>query len=128
MRREPAAKTVLLGGAYQNDSQVNVGPMVAQCARNYCVERLFIGVDGYVPGQGFTNSDQMRAQAVVDMAAQAERVVVLTESDKFSRRGVVPMHLGDKVDCVVTDDGVDDAVAAAIEAAGVELVRVPRSD
>ncbi len=81
-----------------------------------------------MPGQGFTNSDQMRAQAVVDMAAQAERVVVLTESDKFSRRGVVPMHLGDKVDCVVTDDGVDDAVAAAIEAAGVELVRVPRSD
>ena len=128
VRREPAAKTVLLGGAYQNDSQVNVGPMVAQCAQNYCVERLFIGVDGYEPGQGFTNSDQMRAQAVVDMAAQAERVVVLTESDKFSRRGVVPMHLGDKVDCVVTDDGVDDAVAAAIEAAGVELVRVPRSD
>ena len=128
VRREPGAKTILLGGTYQNDAQVNVGPMVAQSAKNFCVDRLFIGVDGYMPNQGFTNSDQMRAQAVLDMAAQAQQVIVLTESDKFSRHGVVPMRLSGKIACVVTDDGLDPHIAQAVQGAGVRLICVPRED
>lgn len=128
VRREPGAKTILLGGTYQNDAQVNVGPMVAQSAKNFCVDRLFIGVDGYMPNQGFTNSDQMRAQAVLDMAAQAQQVIVLTESDKFLRHGVVPMRLSGKIACVVTDDGLDPHIAQAVQGVGVRLICVPRED
>ena len=45
----------------------------------------------------FTNKDQMRAQAVRDMALQAEQVIVLTESEKFSKHSVVPLNLKDSV-------------------------------
>lgn len=83
VRRKPGAKVILLGGVYQNDAQVMVGPLVRQCAENFCVDRLFIGTDGYASRGGFTNSDHLRAQAVRDMAAQAEEVVVLMESSKF---------------------------------------------
>lgn len=83
VRRKPGAKVILLGGVYQNDAQVMVGPLVRQCAENFCVDRLFIGTDGYASRSGFTNSDHLRAQAVRDMAAQAEEVVVLMESSKF---------------------------------------------
>lgn len=81
-----------------------------------------------MPNQGFTNSDQMRAQAVLDMAAQAQQVIVLTESDKFLRHGVVPMRLAGKIACVVTDDGLDPLIAQAIQGAGVQLICVPRED
>lgn len=128
VRREPGAHTVLLGGDYQNHAQVNVGPMVAQCAKNFCVDRLFVGIDGYAEGQGFTNSDHMRAQAVRDMAEQAQEVVVLTESAKFESHGVVPMHLGDKVRCVITDDGISPEAKESLEASGIEVVCVPRAD
>ena len=70
----------LLGGIYQQDSQVMVGPMILQCVENFFVDRFFIGTDGYSTKMGFTNQDQMRAQAVRDMARQAEEVIVLTES------------------------------------------------
>ena len=54
---------ILLGGIYQQDSQVMVGPMIRPCVENFLVDLFFIGTDGYTPKAGFTNRDQMRAQA-----------------------------------------------------------------
>lgn len=128
VRQKPGARVVLLGGVYQNDSQVMVGPMVAQGAQGFCVDRLFVGTDGYTPRLGFTNSDHLRAQAVRDMAAQAEHVAVLTESEKFSRHGVVPLQLGGQVDLLITDDGVPDESAEALEKSGIQILAVPRGE
>mgnify|MGYP000431263108 CR=1 FL=1 len=77
------------------------------------------GTDGFSARTGFTNSDQMRAQAVRDMAEHAERVVVLTESEKFSRRGTVPLALGKKDVCVITDPHLSDEARGELAAAGV---------
>ena len=93
-----------VGGAYQKDSQVMVGPIVAQCAKNFCVDQLFIGADGYNPRVGFTNSDHLRAQAVRDMAEQAEHII--TESEKFNQHGVVPLQLKERIDTIITDDHI----------------------
>lgn len=122
VRALPGAKVVLLGGAYQNDSEVTVGPLVAQCAAGLLVDRLFIGADGYSPGAGFTNADHMRAQAVRDMARQAAGVVVLTESEKFSRRGVVPLRLENRVRAVITDAGIPPDARRALEEEGIQLI------
>ena len=40
---------ILLGGVYQPEAQVMVGPMVRLCADEFFVSRFFIGVDGYWP-------------------------------------------------------------------------------
>lgn len=107
IRNKSDFKIILLGGIYQQDSQVMVGPMVEQCVQNFYVDTLFIGVDGYSRETGFTNRDQMRAQAIRDMSAHAERVVILTESDKFTRRSTVPLSLHDKPCIVITDARLD---------------------
>ena len=117
-------QVVLLGGIYQQDSQVLVGPMIRQGAENFCVDTFFIGTDGYSPRTGFTNCDQLRAQAVRDMALQAERVIVLTESEKFSRHGIVPLNLKSGIHTVVTDRYVPDSVAASLEAEGTVVITV----
>lgn len=124
VRDVPDVKVVLLGGVYQPSSQVNVGPLVRFCAQEFFVPTMFIGADGWIEGNRFTNSDQLRAAAVDDMALQADEVVVLTESDKFTRRGVTPLRVGDKLHRVVTDADVADGVCADLQAAGVEVIRV----
>ena len=103
VRDSTRVSVTLLGGTYQRDSQVMVGPLVHACAQEFFVERLFIGTDGWIEGVGPTNADQMRADAVRSMAASATEVVVLTESEKFGRRGAVPMRLQDKRLSLVTD-------------------------
>lgn len=121
-RQKTNVQMILLGGIYQPDSQVMVGPMVGQCAENFLVDLFFIGTDGYVSRIGFTNRDQMRAQAVRDMAKQAGQVVVLTESDKFLKHGSVPLNLKDKVKTVITDKGIAAQTRIALEGEGMEVV------
>lgn len=120
------AKVILIGGIYQNDSQVMVGPMVKQCAENFCVDKLFVGTDGYTGRIGFTNSDHLRAQAVRDMALQAEQVVILTESNKFNQHGAVPLQLSDRIKIVITDTGIPNEVQQDLEEHGISILTVQK--
>lgn len=113
---------ILLGGIYQHDSQVNVGPMIKQCIENFFVDLFFIGTDGYHSKIGFTNQDQMRAQAVRDMANQANRIIVLTESEKFSRHGVVPLNLKDQIKMVITDSNISDTMKLELANKNIEVL------
>ncbi len=117
-------QVILLGGIYQQDAQVMVGPMVRQCAENFFVDLFFVGTDGYSSRVGFTNKDQMRAQAVRDMALQAERVVVLTESEKFTRHGTVPMNLKDCALSVITDCCISPALESELTEKQIQVITV----
>jgi DeoR/GlpR family transcriptional regulator of sugar metabolism len=103
VRLLPAGRTVLLGGDYQPDSQVLVGPITALCAQQFTVDTLFIGTDGCTGDSGFTGRDHLRAAAVGTLAARARHVVVVTESEKFGRVSFVPLLPLEAVSAVVTD-------------------------
>ncbi|MBQ9064692.1 MAG: DeoR/GlpR transcriptional regulator [Blautia sp.] len=121
IRRSSDFQIILLGGIYQHDSQVIVGPMVRQCVENFWVDRFFIGVDGWSARAGFTNQDQMRAQAVRDMARQADQVIVLTESEKFSKHGTVPLNLKDRVKAVITDNKIEEKTVKELNSLGIDV-------
>lgn len=107
IRKAPYAKTILLGGEYQNESQAMVGPMTRQCAAAFFVNKVFVGTDGFTEGGGFTGNNLMRVETIRAMAERAKQVVVLTESEKFLRRGVVAEFTPEEVDYVFTDRGID---------------------
>ncbi|MBS6417492.1 MAG: DeoR/GlpR transcriptional regulator [Olsenella uli] len=121
IRDSARVETVLLGGVAQRDSQVMVGPLVRMCAREFLVNRLFVGVDGWADGIGFTNGDQMRAEAVRAMAESAEEVVVLTESDKFGCHGLSPLRLDGKSLRLVTDAGIPEDYRSRLAGLGVAI-------
>lgn len=119
IRRIDGARVVLLGGDFQNDAQVMVGPILRICAEQFYVNKLFVGTDGYSEQLGFTGNDHLRVQAVRDMAEHAEQIIVLTESVKFSQRGVVPMGLTDRPRQVVTDSLLPPEKEAELCRAGI---------
>lgn len=121
VRRMDGARVVLLGGDFQNDAQVMVGPILKVCAQQFYVERLFVGADGWSPSLGFTGNNHLRVQAVRDMAEHAGQVVVVTESEKFSQRGVVPLNLPASVSAVVTDCGLTGEQARQLSEAGTQI-------
>lgn len=113
---------ILLGGEYQKDSQVNVGPLVRLCAENWCVSRFFIGADGYSSRFGFSNADPMRAQAVRDMALQTQQVVVLTESSKFTSPARNPLNLKNGISTVITDSNIPASCKEELIKEGITLI------
>ena len=121
IRSKSVSQIILLGGIYQQESQVLVGPAIRDNARNFFVDHFFIGTDGFSKATGFTNQDQMRAQAVRDMAVQASEVIVLTESEKFGQHGIVPLNIPDKISKVITDEGIDQENRKILEDMNIEI-------
>ena len=124
--REGNAKVVLLGGDYQPESQVVVGPLTRKSVKDFFVDKLFIGTDGYNSKTGFTGKNLMRTETVKAMAENANKIIILTESSKFSERGVVSQFTPQEVDYVLTDskipkDILDDLKKEKIE---VQMVNV----
>lgn len=123
IRHNTNAEIVLLGGIYQKDSQCLVGPMIRDNARNYHVRYFFIGTDGWSSQSGFTNKDQMRAQAVRDMSDSAENIVILTESEKFLSPGTVPMNIQNHPQTVITDAKITSDAEKNLISDGIQVIR-----
>lgn len=104
IRQYSQVKLILLGGEYQKEAQVVVGPMTRRCVEAFFVDKFFIGTDGFSKNTGFTGNDYMRSETVRDMARQAAHVIVVTESSKFQQVGLVNLLPTQDVYCVVTDE------------------------
>lgn len=110
IRECPHGKVVLLGGDYQRESQVVVGPITRKCIECFYVDKLFVGTDGFTEKAGFTGKNHMRAETVRVMAENANSVIVLTESTKFSKQGVVAQFKANEVTTLVTDSKIPEEI------------------
>ena len=106
IRKSDNVKVILLGGEYQKDSQVKVGPMVGEVAKNFYVDKFFIGIDGFDEKRGFTCNDFARRDTCRMLAQSAKELVILTDSSKFDTQGMVSEFNLDEVDCIYTDSGL----------------------
>ncbi|MDR2478530.1 MAG: DeoR/GlpR family DNA-binding transcription regulator [Treponema sp.] len=128
IRHAPNVKIILLGGYYQPDSQVMVGPMTSKCGEIFFSDKFFVGVDGFMPKFGFTGKDHLRVQTVTDLAERAREVIVLTEAEKFNRQGVLGMVRFDSIANVYTDEGIPSEAEAALQDNNVAIHKVPQYD
>ncbi|RHM58937.1 MULTISPECIES: DeoR/GlpR family DNA-binding transcription regulator [Coprobacillaceae] len=117
-------KIILLGGEYQHESQVMVGPMMSKCAATFFVDKLFIGTDGFSITTGFTGNDYMRCEAVKDMAKQANQVIIVTESDKFHQTGMANLISLDQVSSVYTDSGIPQEIEEYFNEKKIKIEKV----
>lgn len=116
IRKTGNVRIILLGGEYQEESQVTVGPITRKCAEGFFVDKLFVGTDGFTKETGFTGNDYMRSEAVKDMAKQASNVIIVTDSVKFQQKGVVSLLDTKKVSYVYTDSNIpEDAEEYLVE-------------
>ena len=110
IRECPFAKIVLLGGDYQSQSQVVVGPITRKCIESFYVDKLFVGTDGFNGKLGFTGKNHMRTEIARAMAENANKVIVLTESSKFFKQGVAFQFNTKEVAMIVTDNKIPDEI------------------
>lgn len=123
IRQQPNAHIILLGGEYQNESQVMVGPMVHSCVKDFYVNKIFIGTDG-LNENGFMSNDLMRAEAARSMIDSARQVIVLTESTKFQTSGVVSLLPLERVSAVYTDSEADSQSLTMLNNKGIHVYPV----
>ena len=112
---------ILLGGDYDTVAEVTTGPVTELCAQEYYVNKIFVGIDGYTEENGFTNINHTRCSTVRALAKQADKVIVLTTSDKFGKRSVAKMFSSDEVHTIVTDSQLSPEYADTLRSHQIQV-------
>ena len=123
IRKIGNVRIILLGGEYQEEYQVMVGPITRKCAEGFFVDKLFVGTDGFTKETGFTGNDYMRSEAVKDMAKQASNVIVVTDSVKFQQKGVVSLLDTKKVSYVYTDSNIPEEAEEYLVENNIKVIK-----
>lgn len=124
IRNYDSCKIILLGGEFQKDSQVTVGPLLKELIQSFRVKNAFIGADGYDDELGFTGKDMMRSEVVQYMSQVSENIVILTDSSKFQKKGNVRNFALSQVQRVITDKGIAPEAMKKLEQASISLTMV----
>lgn len=117
--------TVMLsGGIIYREQNIILSPFDNDVTRNFYAKRMFMGAQGIGP-LGLMEQDPLLIQAEQKLIGQAEELIVLVDSTKFANRSSLVLCPLDRIDTIITDDGIDDRTAAMLESADVTLIVVP---
>jgi len=117
-------EVIQLGGIVRKNSFSAVGDFASRILNDLTCSKLFLGVDGIDIENGITNSNVEEAMLNKKMMSASLRTIILSDSTKFGRRGFGKICTLDKIDVIITDSGIPEATASAIEEMGIELIIV----
>ncbi|MDR2517475.1 MAG: DeoR/GlpR family DNA-binding transcription regulator [Spirochaetaceae bacterium] len=128
IRQAKDIRIVLLGGEYLPGPQITAGPITSRAAEVFLPEKFFVGANGFNEKYGFTGRDHLRAQTVRDLAEQAGEIIVLTESEKFNRKGAEKTIALAQTARLITDDRLGTDREEALRTHDTKIEKVPFSD
>ncbi len=114
--------TVMLsGGTIYREQNIILSPFDNDVTRNFYARRMFMGAQG-LSAIGLMEADPLLIQAEQKLIGQADELIVLVDSTKFSQRSSLVLCPLERISTVITDVGIPDKAAAMLEAADVKLV------
>jgi len=113
---------IIPGGYLRPNSQSLVGPLAEKNFRNFHVDKVFLGVDGFDTRLGIYTPNMEEAYLNEIMIEIANEVIVLADSSKFKRKSLTFICPVSKINTVVTDEGISQDDRKRLEDAGIKLV------
>lgn len=120
----PEVEVTLTGGTMRPRTAEMVGHVAERTLRDIHIDVAVIGVDGIDAAAGFTTYDSSEAYVNRVMLEQAREVWIAADHSKFGK--ILPALIcpTSKARRIITDLGATSAMTAAIEALGIEILRV----
>jgi DeoR family transcriptional regulator, aga operon transcriptional repressor len=115
---------IMIGGILRHISRSFVGPQAEQIIRELHADHLFLGVDAIDPEIGPSTPDILEAQLNGLMIRAAKQVSVVADSSKFGRVSLSVIAPVQKVNRVITDTGIDAAMADSFRRQNIEVITV----
>lgn len=113
---------IVPGGFMRKNSFSLVGPMAEKSLRNFNVDKLFLGVDGFDTRHGIFTPNIEEAHLNMVMIDISNEVILLSDSSKFNKRSFTFICEIDKINTVVTDSGIKPDDKKRLEDAGVKVI------
>ncbi len=123
LEAHPGVRVVVTGGTLRRLQHSLVNPFGTRLLEELYADKAFLGANGVHPEAGVTNANVPEAEIKRLMVAHAKAAYVLADRSKLLR--VATARFADLADLagLITDDGADPEAVAALEAAGLEVIR-----
>jgi DeoR family ulaG and ulaABCDEF operon transcriptional repressor len=119
---------IVPGGQVYREQNVILSPFDNDITQHHYAGKMFMGVYG-LSMLGLMEVDPLLIQAEKRLLGQAEQLIVMVDSSKFSRKAGLILCGLSRVSCLITDTGVSDAAVQMMEQAGVKVAAVePESE
>ena len=112
------------GGFIRKKSLSMVGGLAEESFENFFCDKLFLGVDGFDTNHGLSTANAEEAHMNQVMIEIARKVIVVTDSRKFSRRQFAFIAPISKIDIVITDSGISEEDKQRLIKNGIEVIIV----
>jgi len=119
----PNISLYMLGGRVRGRTQAAVGEWVLHSLENLYVDIAFMGTNGVSTARGLSTPDQSEAAAKRAMISAARAITVLADSSKIGVDHFNRFAALEDITSLITDAGLDEETAQAIETHGPEVVR-----
>lgn len=113
-------EVILSGGKVYAEEKLILSPFDSEAIQYCYADKLFLGVHG-LSALGVMEADPLLVQAGRRLINQAQQIIVLADSSKFTNKGGMFLCGLDRVSCVVTDSAVPDSAVRMLEQAGIEV-------
>ncbi len=113
---------IVPGGTLRKNSHSLVGPLAEKNLRNFYVDKVFLGVDGFDISQGAFTPNIEEASLNQIMIEIAKDVILVADSSKFNRRSLAFICPVDKIDIVVTDENIDKEDQKRLQDLGIKVI------
>jgi len=110
------------GGFIRKKSLSMIGGLAEESFENFFCDKLFLGVDGFDTNHGLSTANVEEAHMNQVMIEIARKVIVVTDSRKFSRRQFAFIAPISKIDIVITDSGISEEDKQRLINNGVEVI------
>jgi DeoR family transcriptional regulator, aga operon transcriptional repressor len=113
---------IIPGGVLRKNSLSLIGPLAEKSFKNFYVDKVFLGVDGFDTLNGISTPNLEEAYLNQVMIEVAREVIIVTDSSKFLRKSLAFICKLDRIDTVITDSGILDDDKKRLEDAGIKVI------
>ncbi|HEX8334997.1 MAG TPA: DeoR/GlpR family DNA-binding transcription regulator [Segetibacter sp.] len=122
--RHENIEIIQLGGIMRHTSSSITGTYAESMLTDFVCSKLFLGVDGIDIDFGLTTTSAVEAHLNRQMISSSQKLIVLTDSTKFGRRGFGRICGIEEINQVITDDGIPAHYKNHLESMGIEVTIV----
>jgi DeoR/GlpR family transcriptional regulator of sugar metabolism len=115
---------ILLGGLYLPQSKVVAGPQALENLEGLHVDKLFLGADGVSLSNGITTSNVLEAEVERKMVEVANEVILVVDSSKIGKKGLISIISVNQIHKMVTDIGASPEFIREMQGLGIEMIVV----
>ncbi len=117
--------TVMMpGGVIYREQDIMLSPFEDKITSSFFAGQCFFSALGAGPA-GPMESDELLIKSVTRFLSQAQNLILLLDSSKFNSQGSMIVCPWEKIDMVITDNGLDDKTRKWIEDLGIKLIITP---